>query len=138
MRKLLGVDPGAARSGIAITDSAATMAFPRASLASDDSLVDSIAALVREEHVGTVVVGRPVALSGSETASTKAADDLYEALREVLSEVLVVQWDERLTTVEAQRSLTRAGRRAREYREQIDSAAAVVMLQSYVDGQARD
>jgi len=137
MRKLLGVDPGAARSGIAITDSAATMAFPRAALASDDSLVDSIAALVREEHVGTVVVGRPVALSGSETASTKAADD-YEALREVLSEVSVVQWDERLTTVEAQRSLTRAGRRAREYREQIDSAAAVVMLQSYVDGQARD
>ncbi len=138
MRKLLGIDPGAARSGIAITDSAATMAFPRSALASDGSLIDSIAALVREEHVDTVVVGRPVALSGSETASTRAADDLYGALREVLSEVSVVQWDERLTTVEAQRSLTQAGRRAKEYREQLDSAAAVVMLQSYLDGHARD
>ncbi len=138
MTKLLGVDPGAVRCGIAITDTAATMAFPRAALASGDSLIASIANLVRDEHVGTVVVGRPVALSGNETASTEAADELFRALREALSEVAIVQWDERWTTVEAQRSLTRAGRRAREQREQLDSAAAVVMLQSYVDGHVRD
>jgi len=138
MAKLLGIDPGAVRCGVAITDSAATLAFPRAALSSGDALVSSISALVLEEGVGTVVVGRPVALSGNETASTEAADRLFVALAEALDGVSVVQWDERLSTVEAQRSLARAGRRAKEHRESLDSAAAVVMLQSYLDGQARD
>jgi putative Holliday junction resolvase len=133
--RFLGLDPGAVRCGVAITDSSATMAFPRPALANDDALIGALRTLIEEERVGTVVVGRPVALSGNETSSTKQADAFYVALLSALDEVPVVQWDERLTTFEAQRSLSQAGLKAKDHRDHVDSAAAVIMLQNYVDGQ---
>ena len=134
MTRLLGLDPGAVRCGVAITDSSATLAFPRPALANNDALVSTLRTLIEEERVGVVVVGRPVALSGNETSSTKLADALYRALADALGSLRVIQWDERLTTVEAQRSLTQAGLKAKEHRDHVDSAAAVIMLQNYVDG----
>jgi putative holliday junction resolvase len=134
MARFLGIDPGTVRCGIAITNSAASMAFPRPALANDDSFLAALRALVDEESIGTIVVGRPVALSGSETASTKAADGLYEQLVAAFEGLPVVQWDERLTTFEAQRSLSQAGIKAKQHRDHVDSAAAVIMLQNYVDG----
>jgi putative Holliday junction resolvase len=85
-----------------------------------------------------MVVGRPVALSGNETASTHSADDFYDRLVGAFHELTVLQWDERLTTFEAQRSLAQAGIRAKDHREHVDSAAAVIMLQNYVDGLSAD
>jgi putative holliday junction resolvase len=119
---------------VAITNSAASMSFPRPALQSDASLISTLAALVEEEGVATIVVGRPVALSGNETSSTLHADALFAALVDAFPQLDVVQWDERLTTFEAQRALSQAGVRARNQREHLDSAAAVIMLQSYVDG----
>jgi putative Holliday junction resolvase len=134
MARHLGVDPGTVRCGVAITNSAATMAFPRPALANNDDLLSALRQLVDEELVATIVVGRPVALSGGETASTKLADALFERLQSAFADVAVVQWDERLTTLEAQRSLSQAGMKAKDHREHVDSAAAVIMLQNYVDG----
>ena len=109
------------------------MAFPRESLDVDEGLVGAIARLVDDESVDLVVVGRPVALSGNETPSTVLADELAHALLGALGTVTVVQWDERLTTTQAQRSLAGAGVKAREHRARIDSAAAVILLQNYLD-----
>jgi putative holliday junction resolvase len=134
MSRLLGLDPGAVRCGVAITNSSASMAFPRPALKSDASLITTLAALVAEEGVATIVVGRPVALSGNETSSTLNADALFAALVDAFPQLDVVQWDERLTTLEAQRSLSQAGVKAKDQREHLDSAAAVIMLQNYVDG----
>ena len=134
MSRILGIDPGTKRCGGAITDSARTLAFPRPALEANDSLLAKLGELVEEELVGLVVVGRPVALSGNETASTEAADGLYKAIAAALTPIPVIQWDERLTTLEAQRSLSGAGMKAKNQRERIDSAAAVIMLQNYVDG----
>ncbi|HEY5266778.1 MAG TPA: Holliday junction resolvase RuvX [Acidimicrobiales bacterium] len=134
MTRVLGIDPGAVRCGIAITDSSMSMAFPRPALWNNETLINALRLLVEEESVGTLVVGRPVALSGNETSSTTQADALYEQLLEVFSDLKVTQWDERLTTVEAQRSLAKAGIRAKNQRDHVDSAAAVIMLQNYVDG----
>ena len=114
------------------------MAFPRSALAVDERLVARIARMVDEEAVDLVVVGRPIALSGHETASTALADDLYDALRGALVPVEVVQWDERLTTTQAQRSLSDAGISAKQHRERIDSAAAVIMLQNWLDALLSD
>jgi len=133
MVRILGIDPGTKRCGVAITDSAETMAFPREALAYDDQLVAALDRLTRDEGVTLVVIGRPVSLAGRETASTAFADELFERLCQGL-EVAVVQHDERLTTSDAQRSLTRAGVKAKDHRERIDSAAAVVMLQHFTDG----
>lgn len=132
MARVLAIDPGSRRCGVAISDSARSMAFPREALAADGVVAD-VARLVVDEGVDLVVVGRPVALSGSETASTGLSDNLVAQLREGLGEVPVVTFDERLTTTSAQRSLREAGHKERRHRERIDSAAAVVLLQHFLD-----
>ncbi|MGA7835575.1 MAG: Holliday junction resolvase RuvX, partial [Acidimicrobiales bacterium] len=115
-----------------------SMAFPRDALTNDQQLIARLRSVVDDEEIGTIVVGRPVALSGGETASTREADELFERLVEEFGAHVVRQWDERLTTLEAQRSLSQAGIRAKDHRERVDSAAAVIMLQNYVDGLSAD
>jgi len=118
---------------VAISDTARTMAFPREALAAD-GVVDAVARLVDAEGVDLVVVGHPVALSGAATASTAASDQLVQDLRAGLGDVPVISVDERLTTTAAQRSLRDAGVKERAQRGRVDSAAAVVLLQHYLDG----
>jgi len=132
MVRLLGIDPGTKRCGVAVTDSSETMAFPRPALVYDDGVVARVAALCEEEGVELVVVGRPVSLSGTTTPSTDFADQFFEDLSRSLA-LPVVQHDERLTTTAAQRSLSDAGLKVKEHKSRIDSAAAVVMLQHYAD-----
>ena len=134
MSKILGIDPGTKRCGIAVTNTARTMAFPRPALTADATFLAKLAALIEEESAETVVIGRPVALSGNSTESTRVADTLCSAISDAFPLISVVQCDERLTTSEAQRSLSGAGVKARDHRERIDSAAAVIMLQHYIDG----
>ncbi len=133
MTRILGIDPGTKRCGIAITDSAQRMAFPRPALAMDEEVTTHLAELIEDEGIGRVVIGRPVALSGRETTSTAAADQFFELVQRHVS-VPVTQWDERLTTRDAQKSLSGAGLTTKESRGRVDSAAAVIMLQNYVDG----
>jgi len=138
MGRILGIDPGSRRCGIAITDSDQTMAFPRPALDVNESLMGKIAQLVDDEAVGLIVVGRPVSLSGDETDSTDQADELFRAVQDRVHRATVIQWDERLTTVEAQRSLSGAGMNAKNQRAHVDSAAAVIMLQHYLDALSAD
>jgi putative Holliday junction resolvase len=134
MARLLGIDPGTKRCGIAISDSNQSMAFPRPALARDAMLIDRLAALIDEEAIGAVVIGLPVALSGNETTSTVDAQQLFEEVLEKITDIPVLQWDERLSTLSAQKSLSEAGLRAKDQRSRVDSAAAVIMLQNYLDG----
>jgi putative holliday junction resolvase len=133
MARILGIDPGTKRCGVAITNPAQTMAFPRPAIPRDDTTLTRLGALIDEEEIGVIVIGRPVALSGNETASTLDADDFFVQVQEHVT-VPVVQWDERFTTLAAQKSLSEAGLTAKESRDRLDSAAAVVMLQNYLDG----
>ncbi len=130
---MLGLDPGSRRVGVAVSDSSRTLAFPRDALEVDEGLVARVRALAEEEGADEVVVGRPLNLTGEPTASTAAADELAAAMARDGS-FRVVRHDERLTTVEASRGLAAAGHSARAQRGRVDSAAAVVMLQSYLDG----
>ena len=132
MARLLGVDPGTKRCGIAVSDSSETFAFPRPALAMDDRFVSSLRDVVEEEFIAMVVVGRPVNLQGHVTASTALADELYATLASSLS-VPVVQCDERLTTTQAHRQFADAGVSQKKSRERIDSAAAVVLLEHYIE-----
>jgi putative holliday junction resolvase len=133
MARLLGIDPGTKRCGIAITNAAQTMAFPRPAIARDDATVDRVRDLIEEESIGAVIIGRPIALSGNETASTADADVFFIHVQGHVA-VPVIQWDERLTTRDAQKSLSEAGLTTKESRDRVDSAAAVIMLQNYLDG----
>jgi putative Holliday junction resolvase len=135
----IGVDPGARRIGIAVSDAHGRLARPLTliecqSLAAD---VARVRELVDSRGAARVVVGRPVTLSGSVGPAARRARRFANALRRAV-EVEVVLWDERLTTVQAERRLRAAGRRSARRRALRDAAAAAVMLQSYLDSRPED
>jgi putative Holliday junction resolvase len=130
----MGVDLGSRRIGVALTSGA--MAFPHTVLArTGDPGADraALAAIVRDEGVGRVVVGLPLSLSGTAGAAAVAAAAEAEALALAL-DVPVETWDERMTTVVADRAMAAAGGRGpRARRRTVDQVAATVILQSWVD-----
>jgi putative Holliday junction resolvase len=128
----LGVDVGTARVGIARSDPHGMLATPVETLARRDDVVAGIRRLVDEHAVIEVVVGLPLALSGSETASTADARTVAVAIAAAL-QLPVRLVDERLTTVTAARGLRDAGRTTKNSRSVVDQAAAVILLQHALD-----
>lgn len=118
----MGIDLGARRIGVAVSDSHGTLASPRTTVErTGDPDADRVAlvALVTEEGVARVVVGRPVSLDGRSGPAAKAADAETAALAEALAPlgVAVDSVDERFTTVTAQQGLAAAGRPRHRQRE---------------------
>jgi putative Holliday junction resolvase len=134
MPRVLGVDVGSVRVGIAISDDARMVASPHSTVAAGDDLPQRLAALARELACATVVVGLPKGLSGRDTASTQHA---RAVARQLLDQGIDVQlWDERLSSVEAERVLLEAGRRRSQRRTERDRIAAAIILQGWLDAQA--
>jgi putative Holliday junction resolvase len=130
---ILGVDPGERRVGVAIADPETLFARPVEVIDGRScEPVDRIAALVEDAGVTLVVVGRPVGLSGRSGPAIRRQEVFVGRLRARLS-VEVVEYDERLTTVVAERALRSAGAPARVRRRARDAIAAQVMLQSYLE-----
>lgn len=133
--RTLGVDLGTKRIGIAMTDAGGTLASPYEVLQRSKQSHRDIAAIVDEWEVELVVVGMPLSLNGSSGPAAKSAAREVEQLRDVLS-VPVETYDERLTTVSAERLLQEAGIDSRGRRNVIDKVAAAVILQSWLDGRS--
>jgi putative Holliday junction resolvase len=133
--RVLGVDVGTVRVGVALSDPTGTLASPLETLqrAKDESDLDRLAALVVEHEVTEVVVGEPRHLSGASGASAQDAEAYASALAGRTGDVPVLLVDERLSTVSAASSLRASGMDSRQQRSVIDQAAAVVILQSYLD-----
>jgi putative Holliday junction resolvase len=112
------------------------MAFPHSVIVrSGDHGADraAIAGAVAETGATTVVVGLPLSLDGSDGPAARDARLEAAALQGALVGIEVVLFDERLTTVSAEAALVAAGRRGRDRRAVVDSAAAAVLLQSWLD-----
>jgi putative holliday junction resolvase len=133
--RVLGIDVGTVRVGLALSDPSGTLASPLETVrrARDESDLDRIAALVVEHEVSEVVVGEPRHLSGASGASARDASAYAQALAGRIGDVPVHLVDERLSTVTAAHSLREAGRDSRRQRSVIDQAAAVVILQHFLD-----
>lgn len=134
--RVLGLDLGDARIGVAISDDARRMAVPMGTVrtgAPQD--VKAIADLVAEQRVTLVVVGHPLLLSGEAGERAHLAERFADALRALLPVEVVLQ-DERLSTAEADRALREAGASGRERRRTVDRSAATVILQAWLDAQA--
>jgi putative holliday junction resolvase len=133
--RVMGVDVGTVRVGLALSDPTGTLASPLETLsrAKDGSDLDRLAALAVEHEVTEVVVGEPRHLSGASGASARDADAYARALADRLPSVPVQMIDERLSTVSAASALRASGLDSRRQRPVIDQAAAVVILQSYLD-----
>lgn len=137
MKRALGIDYGDVRVGVAISDELGFLAHPLETIdVRTTPAARRIAEIARSRDVETIVVGQPRNMDGSQGASAEKAAQLATEIRTELPECRVVAWDERLTTVSAQRSLREAGRKAKEHRGIIDQAAAQVILQGWLDAQA--
>lgn len=131
----LGIDVGSVRIGVACSDPDAVLATPVETVRRDRSgkHLRRLAALVTELGAVEVVVGLPRTLADRTGTSALDAIDLADQLAPRIAPTPVRLADERLTTVAAQRSLRAAGVRAKEQRAVIDQAAAVAILQSWLD-----
>ncbi|MEM6108014.1 Holliday junction resolvase RuvX [Mycobacterium sp. 050272] len=131
----LGVDVGSVRIGVAASDPDGILATPLETVRRDRSgkHVRRLAELVRELEAVEVVVGLPRTLADRTGPSALDAIEMAEALGQRVAPTPVRLADERLTTVSAQRALREAGVRAKEQRAVIDQAAAVAILQSWLD-----
>jgi putative Holliday junction resolvase len=131
--RAVGVDLGTKRIGVAV--SAGSLATPYEVVARtgdrqrDHRRIDE---LVREAEAEVVVVGLPLSLDGSVGAAAQRAIDEAEELSSVVA-VPVETWDERLSTVTAERSLMEQNMRAQARRGVVDKVAAAVILQSWLD-----
>jgi len=132
-KRILGVDTGEARVGLALSDDLGMLAHPLETIqTAKTNPLKRIAELVAERSIITVVVGVPRNMDGSSGPAAEKAKAFIEKLRLAVT-CRVVPWDERLTTVSAQRALREAGHKAKNQRAIIDQAAAQILLQSWLD-----
>ena len=132
--RVLGLDVGDIRIGVALSDETATLAsgLPTLTRVGPRKDVKALARIVREREVGEVVVGMPWRLDGTVGSQAEKVLAFVEALRRAVG-VPVTLWDERLTSVAADELLAEAGVRRKHRKGKIDRAAAVLILQGYLD-----
>lgn len=136
--RVVGVDLGSRRIGVAVSDRGGRLASPVQVLErTGDPARDrrALAALVAELGAERVVVGLPLSLDGSVGPAAQAALDEVDALADHL-DVPIETYDERFTTVTADQLLREQGRSARQRRGSVDMAAATVLLQAWLDGRS--
>lgn len=137
MKRALGIDCGEARIGLAVSDELGMLAHPLETIVVKDTR-DPIARVVQlatEKDVSHVIVGLPKNMDGTAGPAAEKARAFADKLRERLT-CPIRLWDERLTTVAAQRYLHDAGRNTKQSRAVIDQVAAVIILQGWLDSQS--
>ena len=136
--RVMGLDLGEARIGVALSDPSCVLAHPLETLDrhSNRAAMRRIHQLVNQHEVGTVVVGLPLLLSGEEGSQASDARETAVRLTKRLEGVRVALWDERLSSAEAERMMIRGGVRRDQRKGRVDRIAAVLILQSFLD--ARD
>jgi putative Holliday junction resolvase len=131
----VGIDPGEARIGIAISDEEACIAFPHSAVSARGGTAKAVRRVceaLAHDEISSVVVGLPLRLDGGEGEAARRAKAFGAALSAALG-MDVVYWDERLTTVAAERSLREMGKRGSKQRAVVDQSAATILLQGYLD-----
>ena len=135
MNRILGLDFGRARIGVAISDELQMLAHPLETIPANEEPASRIAEIVREKQIDHVVAGIPRQMNGQIGTAATELLEFVEKLRAILP-CPVVTWDERLTTVAAHRALRDAGKKTRHTRAYVDQVAAQMILQSYLDRRA--
>jgi putative pre-16S rRNA nuclease len=135
LSRALALDLGSRRVGVAVSDGGGQVATPYETITRSGSRMrdhERVVTLVSEVGAEVVVVGLPLSLDGGRGPAADAVEAEVEELRKALA-VDVVTWDERLSTVQAERSLREMGVRGRRKSQVVDQLAATVILQSWLD-----
>lgn len=133
--RLVGVDLGSRRIGIAISDSGRTTATPYTVIdrSSDERDAAAVAEIARAEDADEVVLGMPLRLDGTKGDAAFVVEGFGLRLKE--AGLRVRFWDERMTTAQAEKGLRATGMKGPKRRQVVDKVAASVILQSYLDAQ---
>ncbi len=136
MKHAIGIDHGDARIGVAGADAMGMMAHPIETLdARKPDVIARIGAIMLSRGANTIVLGMPRNMDGTYGPAAEKTRAFATKLRETLG-CEIIEWDERMTTIAAQRALHESGRDTRKGRAVIDQAAAQILLQSWLDSQA--
>ncbi len=132
--RILAIDPGERRLGLAVSDPSGTIAMPlevieRAGWARD---LDRLRRVIETHHITEIVVGRPLTLRGTIGPQAQAAGRFAARLRSTIA-LSVTEVDERFSTAAAERAMRQAGSRASQRRSRRDAVAAALILQPYLD-----
>ena len=132
--RVLGLDLGSKRIGVALSDPEGVIASPLTTLERHGGGRDleAVSGLVREHDVGEIVVGLPLHMDGRRGPEAEAARRFARGLREAIGIPVDLQ-DERWTTVEAERALRESGRRGKKQRAVVDSVAASILLRTWLE-----
>lgn len=132
--KILSVDYGDARTGIAVSDNSEFLASPVCTIKewNADRLAEKIIQIAKEQNAGEIIVGLPVNMNGTKGPRAEKCEEFGKKLAE-LSQLPVAMWDERSTTVTAHQILNTANVRGKNRKAVVDSVAAVIILESYLD-----
>jgi len=134
MGRIVAIDYGAKRCGVAATDPLQIIAGAIATIETKQILT-YLKDYLSKEQVDVLVVGKPMRLDGSDTHSTAAAEKFVTSLRQLFPTQQVEQIDERFTSAIAQRSLLEMGlkKKDRQKKENIDQVSAALILQTYLE-----
>lgn len=141
-RRIIGIDYGMARIGLAYSDISHLIASPLGTLTTEKKSKATINKLVLllQEHekeldysIEKIVVGLPLMMSGKAGLMADEVNHFITKLQEVLPDTPIVKWDERLSSVQAERSMREASMSRKKRAKKVDFVAAVIILQSYLD-----
>lgn len=135
--RILALDHGTVRIGLAVSDEMKLFAQPLDYLPAEPfaEFVQQLKAIVKEKEVDLIVVGMPRNMDGSYGPAAQRVREFVIALKEAIP-MPIRTWDERLTSVTANRLLTEGNVRGEKRKEKVDKVAAAVLLQSYLDSAA--
>ena len=133
MKRIMGVDYGDARTGIAVSDLLCSLVGTTAVIHSRnmDKTVAQILAMVKESDVGEIVVGLPRNMDGTEGVRAELCREFAEKLKEATG-LPVAMWDERRTTVEAHNILSQHNYHGKKRKDTVDAVAASLILEGYL------
>lgn len=131
--RILALDHGTVRIGVAVSDELKMLAHPVEHIAADPfpEFLERLKVLLREKEVELIVIGMPRNMDGSYGEAAAKVRAFVTVLKEAI-QIPIRTWDERLTTVQAQKALRQGGRKG-DQRDRIDATAAAVLLQGYLD-----
>ena len=132
--RILALDHGTKRIGVAVSDETKTIALPLEYIPAEPfaDFLERLKALLREKEVDLILIGQPRNMDGSYGPAAQKVDTFVAVLKSAIT-VPVKMWDERLTSTMANRVMIQANVRRDKRKENVDKMAAAILLQSYLD-----
>ena len=132
MSRILALDIGTKRIGVAVSDPLGITAKPLDYIKNDENVFQNIKSLIESQNISTVVIGLPITLKGLQGQQVEYTKNFAEKLKQFIPNINIVFIDERFTTSLAEKHLSQT-KKKKNMKEYIDSLSAVFILQTYLD-----